>query len=112
VLDSTMPSSCGTVGPASESGVLKLQSLRGRSLSSFLRGLRGGTHRLSRSIAYLQHLPKTRRFIASLRGHVAAVYRVSWSADSRMLVSASKDSTLKVGRIITFQHGVFHPVAS
>jgi ribosome assembly protein 4 len=27
---------------------------------------------------------------------VAAVYRVSWSADSRMLVSASKDSTLKV----------------
>lgn len=36
------------------------------------------------------------RFIASLRGHVAAVYRVAWSADSRMLVSASKDSTLKV----------------
>lgn len=36
------------------------------------------------------------RFIASLRGHVAAVYRLSWSADSRMLVSASKDSTLKV----------------
>ena len=36
------------------------------------------------------------RFIANLRGHVAAVYRVAWSADSRMLVSASKDSTLKV----------------
>lgn len=36
------------------------------------------------------------RFVASLRGHVAAVYRVSWSSDSRMLVSASKDSTLKV----------------
>lgn len=36
------------------------------------------------------------RFIATLRGHVAAVYRVSWSSDSRMLVSASKDSTLKV----------------
>ena len=36
------------------------------------------------------------RFIATLRGHVAAVYRVSWSSDSRMLVSASKDSTLKL----------------
>lgn len=36
------------------------------------------------------------RFVASLRGHVAAVYRISWSSDSRMLVSASKDSTLKV----------------
>jgi len=36
------------------------------------------------------------RFIANLRGHVAAVYRVAWSADSRMLVSASKDTTLKV----------------
>lgn len=36
------------------------------------------------------------RFVATLRGHVAAVYRVSWSSDSRMLVSASKDSTLKV----------------
>jgi WD40 repeat protein len=39
------------------------------------------------------------RFIANLRGHVAAVYRVAWSADSRMLVSASKDTTLKVGRL-------------
>jgi ribosome assembly protein 4 len=38
------------------------------------------------------------RFIANLRGHVAAVYRVAWSADSRMLVSASKDTTLKVSR--------------
>lgn len=41
-------------------------------------------------------LRTARRFVASLRGHVAAVYRISWSADSRMLVSASKDSTLKV----------------
>jgi WD40 repeat protein len=31
-----------------------------------------------------------------LRGHVAPVYRLSWSCDSRLLVSASKDSTLKV----------------
>jgi ribosome assembly protein 4 len=32
-----------------------------------------------------------------LRGHVGAVYRLAWSADGRLLVSASKDSTLKVG---------------
>jgi ribosome assembly protein 4 len=36
------------------------------------------------------------RFVASLRGHVAAVYRLAWSADSRILISASKDTTLKV----------------
>nr|CAD7269079.1 unnamed protein product [Timema shepardi] len=35
-------------------------------------------------------------FIASLRGHVQAVYQVAWSADSRLLVSGSSDSTLKV----------------
>ena len=39
---------------------------------------------------------KTGKFITSFRGHVASVYQVSWSADSRMLVSGSKDSTLKV----------------
>jgi ribosome assembly protein 4 len=42
-----------------------------------------------------------RRFIASLRGHVGAVYRVSFSSDSRMLVSASKDSTLKLWNLRT-----------
>lgn len=36
------------------------------------------------------------RFVATLRGHVGAVYRLAWSADSRLLVSASKDSTVKV----------------
>jgi WD40 repeat protein len=36
------------------------------------------------------------RFVATLRGHVGAVYRLTWSADSRMLISASKDSTVKV----------------
>lgn len=36
------------------------------------------------------------RFIATLRGHVGPVYRLTWSADSRQLVSASKDTTLKV----------------
>lgn len=38
-------------------------------------------------------------FIAALRGHVQAVYTVAWSADSRLLVSGSKDSTLKVWNI-------------
>jgi len=39
---------------------------------------------------------KTEKFVATLGGHVAAVYRFVWSAYSRLLVSASKDSTLKV----------------
>lgn len=34
-------------------------------------------------------------FICTLRGHVQAVYTLAWSADSRLLVSGSKDSTLK-----------------
>lgn len=36
------------------------------------------------------------RYLASLRGHVSAVYQIAWSADSRLLVSGSSDSTLKV----------------
>ena len=36
-------------------------------------------------------------FLATFRGHVGPVYQVAWSADSRLLVSGSKDSTLKVG---------------
>ena len=36
-------------------------------------------------------------FVATFRGHVGPVYQVAWSADSRLLVSGSKDSTLKVG---------------
>ena len=35
-------------------------------------------------------------FVASFRGHVRPVYQVSWSADSRLVVSGSSDSTLKV----------------
>lgn len=35
-------------------------------------------------------------FIATFRGHVGPVYQISWSSDSRLLVSGSKDSTLKV----------------
>lgn len=38
----------------------------------------------------------SRRFITTLRGHVKAVYQVAWSADNRLLVSASADSTIKV----------------
>ena len=35
-------------------------------------------------------------FVATFRGHVGPVYQVAWSADSRLFVSGSKDSTLKV----------------
>jgi ribosome assembly protein 4 len=40
-------------------------------------------------------------YITTLRGHVAAVYQVCWSADSRILVSGSKDSTMKVWNLQT-----------
>ena len=36
------------------------------------------------------------KFIGVLRGHVSSVYQIAWSADSRLLVSGSSDSTLKV----------------
>lgn len=32
----------------------------------------------------------------TFRAHVGRVYQVAWSADSRLLVSGSKDTTLKV----------------
>ena len=35
------------------------------------------------------------RSLFSLKGHVAPVYQCCFSADSRLLVSASKDTTLK-----------------
>lgn len=41
------------------------------------------------------------RFLATLRGHVSRVYQVAWSADSRLLVSGSSDSTLKVWDVKT-----------
>lgn len=46
---------------------------------------------------------KMGKFVATLRGHVGAVYRLAWSADSRMLVSASKDSTLKIWDLKTYK---------
>uniref|UniRef100_A0A183E832 WD_REPEATS_REGION domain-containing protein n=1 Tax=Gongylonema pulchrum TaxID=637853 RepID=A0A183E832_9BILA len=38
---------------------------------------------------------RTGAFIDTLRGHVQAVYQIAWSADSRLIVSGSADSTLK-----------------
>lgn len=34
--------------------------------------------------------------MATLRGHVQAVYQIAFAADSRLLVSGSADSTLKL----------------
>ena len=39
---------------------------------------------------------KTGKFLARLLGHVQEVYQLAWSADSRILVSGSADSTLKL----------------
>lgn len=57
-----------------------------------------GSEALIRSIDVRQPTNQlnARRFISTLRGHVGAVYQVCWSADSRMIVSGSSDSTLKV----------------
>lgn len=41
------------------------------------------------------------KFINTLRGHVAPVYQCAFSADSRLLVTASKDTTLKVWSMAT-----------
>jgi len=41
------------------------------------------------------------RFISTLRAHVAPVYQTCFSPDSRLLVSASKDTTLKVWEVRT-----------
>lgn len=39
--------------------------------------------------------------MATFRGHVGPVYQMAWSPDWRYLVSASKDSTLKLWDIKT-----------
>ena len=41
----------------------------------------------------------TGNFITTLTGHVGSVYQVIFSPDSRLVASASKDSTLKVWEI-------------
>lgn len=49
----------------------------------------------------LSYLSNVARYLTSLRGHVGPVYQVAWSADSRLLVSGSSDSTLKVWDVKT-----------
>lgn len=65
----------------------------------------GGLESESSKSTGLMYSPdrKLPRFVATLRGHVGAVYRLTWSADSRLLVSASKDSTLKVWDLKTYK---------
>lgn len=41
--------------------------------------------------------------MCTLRGHVQAVYMISFSADSRLLASGSADSTLKLWNLKTKQ---------
>ena len=50
---------------------------------------------------FLDHYAVDGRFITTLRGHVGAVYMCCWSADSRLLVSASKDTTVKIWDVRT-----------
>jgi ribosome assembly protein 4 len=38
-----------------------------------------------------------------MRGHVSAVYQIAFSADSRMLLSGSKDSTMKLWDLKSFK---------
>ena len=42
---------------------------------------------------------KNGKYISTLRGHVKAVYQISWSADNKLLVSGSSDSTVKVNNL-------------
>ncbi|PNY29128.1 WD repeat protein [Tolypocladium capitatum] len=49
------------------------------------------------------------KFINTLRGHVATVYQCAFSADSRLLVTASKDTTLKVWSMATHKLAVDLP---
>ena len=44
---------------------------------------------------------QNQKVVTVFRGHVGPVYQVSWSADSRLLLSGSKDSTLKIWEIRT-----------
>lgn len=46
---------------------------------------------------------RTGTFLATLNGHVGAVYQVAWSSDSRLLVSASKDSTVKLWEMVSLK---------
>lgn len=59
------------------------------------------------------------KFINTLRGHVAPVYQCAFSPDSRLLVTGSKDTTLKVWDMRTHKLSVgksplllFHEIGS
>ena len=55
------------------------------------------------AVSMLMYTPcRDGRFLNSLRGHVAPVYQCAFSADSRLLVSCSKDTTLKGNLSSTF----------
>eukprot|EP00050_Salpingoeca_kvevrii_P011782 m.17896 g.17896 ORF g.17896 m.17896 type:complete len:109 (+) comp3625_c0_seq1:1235-1561(+) len=41
------------------------------------------------------------RFMGTMRGHVGPVYRLTWAGDSRMLISGSEDSTIKLWNVKT-----------
>jgi ribosome assembly protein 4 len=41
----------------------------------------------------------TGKYQGKLVGHIGPVYQVSWSGDSRMLVTCSKDTTAKIWTI-------------
>lgn len=47
------------------------------------------------------HSPLYNRFLMNLRGHVGPVFRMAWAGDSRMLISASEDSTMKLWDVKT-----------
>jgi ribosome assembly protein 4 len=39
------------------------------------------------------------RFLQTFRAHVGPVYRATWGPDSRLLITASEDSTIKLWRV-------------
>lgn len=65
------------------------------SINQFDSGMAGLASTVVPKVAFLCYKIGFVRFITTLRGHVQAVYMVAWSADSRLLVSGSADSTLK-----------------
>ena len=62
-----------------------------------------------REMAKLTEYGRDGKFINTLRGHVATVYQCAFSADSRLLVTASKDTTLKVWSMATHKLAVDLP---
>ena len=38
-------------------------------------------------------------FLHNFHGHIASIYQISWSCDSKFILSASKDSTVKIWNV-------------